>query len=77
MLKTSPCPWSNRDGTPMFDFVTDLKKSVRQPHEPIFDTTDFRSQWRQAYAKLGLGTRRRKFIAVCDRTIFVARRATT
>src|ERR1700730_17606395 len=23
--------------TPMFDFVMDLKKSVRQPHEPIFD----------------------------------------
>ena len=33
-----------RNDTPMFDFVMDLKKSVRQPHEPIFDTTDFRSQ---------------------------------
>jgi integrase len=48
-------PLVYRDGTPMFDFVTDLKKSVRQPHEPIFNTTDFRSQWRQACAKLGLG----------------------
>jgi integrase len=45
-------PLVYRDGTPMFDFVTDLKKAVRQP---IFDTTDFRSQWRRACAKLGLG----------------------
>jgi integrase len=48
-------PLVYRDGTPMFDFVTDLKKSVRQGHGPIFDTTDFRSQWRQACAKLGYG----------------------
>jgi len=48
-------PLVYRDGTPMFDFVTDLKKSARQPHEPIFNTTDFRSQWRQACAKLALG----------------------
>jgi integrase len=48
-------PLVYRDGRPMFDFVTDLKKFVRQPHQPIFDTTDFRSQWRQACAKLGLG----------------------
>ncbi|HEV2194056.1 MAG TPA: site-specific integrase [Candidatus Acidoferrum sp.] len=49
-------PLVYRDGTPMFDFVKDLKRLVRQPdNQAIFDTTDFRSQWRQACAKLGLG----------------------
>jgi len=48
-------PLVHRDGTPIFDFVTDLKKLARFPGQPIFDTTDFRSQWRQACHKLGLG----------------------
>src|SRR5437879_4538224 len=48
-------PLLYRNGTPMFDFVTDLNKSVRQPHKPNFDTTVFRSQRCQACAKLGYG----------------------
>jgi integrase len=48
-------PLVYQNGEPMFDFVKDIQRMVRTPHEPIFETADFRSQWRQACHKLGLG----------------------
>jgi integrase len=48
-------PLVYRDGRPIFDFVSDIKRLVRFKGEPIFDTTDFRSHWRLACHKLGLG----------------------
>src|SRR6266849_334055 len=44
-----------KDGKPIFDFVKDIKRMVRLNGEPIFDTTNFRSEWRRACHKLGLG----------------------
>lgn len=48
-------PLVYKDGTPIFDFVSDMKRLVRMHGEPIFETTDFRNQWRLACHKLGLG----------------------
>jgi integrase len=48
-------PLVYKNGEPMFDFVKDIKRMVRVSGDPIFETTDFRSHWRQACDKLGLG----------------------
>lgn len=49
-------PLVHRDGTPIFDFVADIRRqSVRKSGEPIFETTNFRHEWRIACAALGLG----------------------
>ncbi len=48
-------PLVYQNGKPIFDFVKDMKSMARTPHQPIFETTDFRSQWRQACHELGLG----------------------
>jgi integrase len=44
----------NKEGKP-FTWSMWIKKAVRVEGQPIFDTTDFRSQWRQACHKLKFG----------------------
>ncbi len=49
-------PLVHRDGTPIFDFVADIRKQVvRKSGEPIFETTNFRHEWRVACDALGFG----------------------
>lgn len=50
---TLPLVYKNNE--PIFDFVKDFKRMTRLNGEPIFDTTNFRSEWRRACHKLGLG----------------------
>jgi integrase len=48
-------PLVYKSGEPIFDFVKDIKRMTRFNGQPIFNTTNFRSEWRQACHKLGLG----------------------
>jgi integrase len=50
-------PLVHKDGTPIFDFVADIRllSAVRKPGEPIFETTNFRHEWRIACDALGFG----------------------
>lgn len=47
-------PLVDKEGKVLFDFVKELKTSKRG-NGPIFDTTNLRSEWRQACDKLGMG----------------------
>jgi integrase len=44
-----------QDGEPIFDLVQGIKNMLRLNGQPIFDTTNFRKQWRGACHRLGLG----------------------
>jgi len=48
-------PLVYKNGEPIFEFVKDIKRMTRLNGKPIFDTTNFRKEWRTACARLGLG----------------------
>ena len=48
-------PLVYKSGEPIFDFVKDIKRLSRAHGQPIFDTTNFRKEWRTACHKLGFG----------------------
>jgi integrase len=52
--KDAPIPLVNSKGKP-FDWSQHIVNGTRVNGAPIFDTTDFRSQWRQACHKLKVG----------------------
>jgi integrase len=47
-------PLVYKSGEPIFGFVKDIKRMTRFNGQPIFDTTNFRKEWRSACHKLGL-----------------------
>lgn len=48
-------PLVYKNGEPIFEFVQDIKRMSRFNGQPIFDTTNFRKEWRNACHRLGLG----------------------
>jgi len=48
-------PLVYKNGEPIFEFVSDIKRMTRFNGQSVFDTTNFRKEWRSACHRLGLG----------------------
>jgi integrase len=48
-------PLVDKRGSPLFDFVEDLRKLKRRNNDVVFDSRNLRDEWRKACDKLGYG----------------------